>query len=229
MRLKLALAAATLSCTSALAADLAPAPIDPGAPVSWTGFYAGANAGYGWGTTNVDDNYTAPPPATFSYSNKPSNFIGGIQVGYNYQVGQMVIGAEADIDYFHDKKLFYLFDNAPFFPVTTTYNALGTARLRAGYAFENALVYATGGLAVADVTDNFTNNAAGLTFKKSGLRVGWTVGGGLEYAIDNHWSFKTEYLYTKLQDTDLDRSFPLGDIKWKHDLQTVRFGINYRF
>ncbi|MEE1611984.1 outer membrane protein [Microvirga sp. CF3016] len=169
--------------TGAMAADLpsrrAPAPIVAAVPVfTWTGFYVGVNAGYGWNTNDdiviggvrydIDDE---------------GGFVGGAQAGYNYQIGSFVVGLEGDIQYADfggdddfDGILGEDFDRSDWF---------GTVRARAGVAFDRALIYATGGFAFADDAN------------------GWTVGGGLEYAFTNNLSAKIEGLYVNLeQDND---------------------------
>ncbi|MBB3019414.1 outer membrane immunogenic protein [Microvirga lupini] len=169
--------------TGAVAADLpsrrAPAPIIAAVPVfTWTGFYVGVNAGIGWAT---DDTVTI---GGVDYAvDDDAAFVGGAQVGYNYQIGSFVLGLEADINY-ADFGGDDDFDSEDWF---------GTVRARAGVAFDRALVYATGGFAFADDAN------------------GWTVGGGLEYAFTNNLSAKIEGLYVSVeQDTpfgDYDADF----------------------
>ncbi|MGO4524841.1 outer membrane protein [Microvirga sp. 2MCAF35] len=191
--------------SGALAADLpsrrAPAPVIAAVPVfTWTGFYVGVNAGYGWNTNDdfVFDN--------FRYSlNDDGGFVGGAQAGYNYQIGSFVVGLEGDIQYadfggddvvLRDGRLAD-FNNSDWF---------GTVRARAGVAFDRALIYATGGFAFADDA------------------TGWTVGGGIEYAFTNNLSAKVEGLYVNL---DQDDNF-LG-INNDAEFGVVRAGLNYRF
>jgi outer membrane immunogenic protein len=160
---------------------IAPVPI-----FTWTGFYVGANAGWGW----LDDNNTtgvfvpagtfAPPFAGVSGTlggggggGDDNGFIGGGQVGFNYQMGAFVIGAEADIqwaDFNVENNVFVVPATFPpsFVPAAFADDDMewfGTVRARAGVAFGQALIYATGGFAYSD------NNT------------GWVAGGGLEWAI----------------------------------------------
>jgi len=178
----------------AMAADLpsrrAPAPIVAAVPVfTWTGFYVGVNAGYGW---NSDDEVTIDG-VTFELDNE-GGFVGGAQVGYNYQIGSFVVGLEGDIQYAD-------FGGDDDFSSSDWF---GTARARAGVAFDRALVYATGGFAFADDAN------------------GWTVGGGVEYAFTNNLSAKVEGLYVNL-DTDT----PVGS--YDAEFGVVRAGLNFRF
>jgi outer membrane immunogenic protein len=191
-----------------MAADLpsrrAPAPIIAAVPVfTWTGFYVGVNAGYGW---NANDSITVGG-VRFDLDDE-GGFVGGAQAGYNYQIGSFVVGLEGDIQYadFGGDDRFDFdrdgiadddFNNSDWF---------GTVRARAGVAFDRALIYATGGFAFADDA------------------TGWTVGGGLEYAFTNNLSAKVEGLYVNL---DQDDNF-LG-IDSDAEFGVVRAGLNFRF
>jgi outer membrane immunogenic protein len=194
--------------SGAMAADLpsrrAPAPIIASVPVfTWTGFYVGVNAGYGW---NTNDSITVGG-VRFDLDDE-GGFVGGAQAGYNYQIGSFVVGLEGDIQYadFGGDDRFDFdrdgiadddFNNSDWF---------GTVRARAGVAFDRALIYATGGFAFADDA------------------TGWTVGGGLEYAFTNNLSAKVEGLYVNL---DQDDNF-LG-IDSDAEFGVVRAGLNFRF
>jgi outer membrane immunogenic protein len=190
MKKTLLASVALLSLSAAAsAADLpsrrAPAPVVAALPVfTWTGLYVGANAGYGW---SVDDTATING-ATVDLG-EANGFVGGGQVGFNYQIGAFVVGVEGDLQWAN-------------FGDDTSDGWFGTARARAGVAFDRALVYATGGFAFADNTN------------------GWSVGGGVEYAFTNNLSAKVEGLYVKL-DTDLPG--------YDADLGLVRAGLNYKF
>jgi outer membrane immunogenic protein len=194
---------------AASAADLPvraapPAPIIAAVPVfTWTGFYVGVNAGYGW---NANDSITVGG-VRFDLDDE-GGFVGGAQAGYNYQIGSFVVGLEGDIQYadFGGDDRFDFdrdgiadddFNNSDWF---------GTVRARAGVAFDRALIYATGGFAFADDA------------------TGWTVGGGLEYAFTNNLSAKVEGLYVNL---DQDDNF-LG-IDNDAEFGVVRAGLNFRF
>ena len=198
--------------TGAMAADLpsrrAPAPIIAAVPVfTWTGFYVGVNAGYGW-NDGGDGDLVFEDATIFGDSDNDGGFVGGAQVGYNYQIGSFVVGLEGDIQYadFGGDDRFDFdrdgiadddFNNSDWF---------GTVRARAGVAFDSALIYATGGFAFADDA------------------TGWTVGGGLEYAFTNNLSAKVEGLYVNL---DQDDNF-LG-IDSDAEFGVVRAGLNFRF
>ena len=245
--------ALALSITAANAADLpmkAPAIVPPPIPVyNWTGFYMGINAGYGW--AEIDDAVTPLPQPGFGFpgfsvSSEPDGFIGGVQIGYNWQTGSFVWGLEADFQgsTLDETSVLRLGAPAPIGSnsrVTTELDWFGTIRGRLGVTFmPELLAYVTGGFAYGDVTvssrTTFTP-APPFTYVGSGssTETGWTVGGGLEYGFGN-WSAKIEYLYVSLS-APSHVALPLAanpPFRIRHsvgdlDLNIVRVGLNYRF
>lgn len=196
--------AATAGLGAASAADLpyrgnynAPyAP--PMAAFSWMGPYIGANLGYHFGkiTHNPTD---------------PSGVAGGLQAGYNFQNGPLVLGLETDIQLSGASDTFapYKFSN-PWF---------GTLRTRVGYALNNILFYGTAGLAYGNV------KAEWLGLSESRTALGWTAGLGMEVGFTPNWSAKVEYLYMDLA----NRSYTLTRTNNGFDSSLLRFGVNYRF
>jgi outer membrane immunogenic protein len=191
--------------TGAMAADLpsrrAPAPIVAAVPVfTWTGFYVGVNAGYGWSNDDFD-------AFDLADDEDDGGFVGGAQVGYNYQIGSFVVGLEGDIQYadFGRDNVFDFDGDGEDDDFGSDW--FGTVRARAGVAFGQALVYATGGFAFADDAN------------------GWVVGGGLEYAFTNNLSAKIEGLYVNLEEDDI----PGFDDEFDNDFGVIRAGLNFRF
>ena len=176
-----ATALTTAGLSAASAADLpvraAPPPIIAAAPIfTWTGFYAGVNAGWGWRDSNQETVVLggAVPGTLFFPDNGDGGFTGGGQIGYNWQFGSFVVGAETDIQWADtggsEAVAFvpgrgYAGDFMPGEFRNDLSDWFGTVRLRAGVAFDRVLVYATGGLAYTE--DN----------------TGWAVGGGVEWAL----------------------------------------------
>jgi len=248
--------AAVAVAGAANAADLS-APIykaPPPAPsgYNWTGFYVGLNAGGAWGssaiTTTLNPTPNPPNNAAVAAADSPtvnsSGFTGGIEAGYNWQLGRFVLGVEADFDYLGLKGSQ---SGGGAFPVGAgtfaTSNSvqtswLFTARPRVGVLFGGLLLYGTGGLAVTDPqfnsakTDTFAQNEAA---SFSTTRVGWTIGGGGEYALGNGWSLKAEYLYADFGSVSVAGFEPLpgGGITFTHNVplttNIVRGGINFKF
>src|SRR5262245_17591711 len=152
---------------------LAPAPAPMTIGYNWAGAYGGVNLGYVWGTIG-------------HLGTTPRGIAGGGQAGYNWQVGQVVFGGEADIQASGAEDTFAAFKfSNPWF---------GTVRGRVGYAFNNVLLYATTGLAIGGGKLEF----AGLTESKG--HTGWAGGGGIEVGLMPQWSAKAEYLFTSLGD-----------------------------
>jgi outer membrane immunogenic protein len=194
---------AALAANAATAADLPhPSYYTATAPLSaysWTGAYLGGNLGYEWGTTS--NNPT-----------RPSGVAGGVQGGYNWQTGQLVIGGEADIELSNANDIFapWKFSN-PWF---------GTLRGRAGVAVNNFLIYGTAGVAFAELkaetagfaTENHTN-------------VGWTAGVGVEAGFAANWSAKVEYLFVDMA----SNSFALTGTNNGLSANLFRMGVNYHF
>jgi outer membrane immunogenic protein len=213
----------------AMAADLpsraAPVPMIAAVPLfTWTGFYVGVNAGYGF-STNDDDDVFVPGVGFVGSGNDDGGFVGGAQVGYNYQIGQVVLGLEADIQYadigggndnfFVDGGLLGNNDDSD--------NYFGTVRARLGFAIDRALLFVTGGFAYGDV--------GGGRFG-GGSEGGWTLGGGVEYAITNNITVKLEGLYVNLDSGgDDDFLFDTGVFNNRDDQEfgVVRAGLNFKF
>ncbi len=209
----------------ATAADLpSRQPVMAAIPIfTWTGFYVGVNAGFGFNTNDED---VFVPGIGFVGSNNDGGFVGGAQIGYNYQIGQLVIGVETDLQY---ADLGGSSDNA-FFVGGVLYNNsgsdnyFGTVRARLGLAVDRALLYVTGGFAYGDVGGN--------TFGGGSSNGGWTFGGGLEYAITNTITVKLEGLYVNL-DRSNDDTFLLGtgfaNDRGDNEFGVVRAGLNFKF
>jgi outer membrane immunogenic protein len=187
----------------AAAADLpraAPVPYmtAPYGVYGWAGFYLGANLGYQWGQVA-------------NLGLDPSGVTGGIQIGYNWQTGQFVFGAETDFQLSGAEDTFaaYKFAN-PWF---------GTLRGRAGIAMSNVLIYATGGLAYG----RGRLDIAGLS--ESQPHFGWAAGAGIEFGFTPSWSAKVEYLYVSLD----KEGYAITGANHGIDSSLVRLGVNYRF
>jgi outer membrane immunogenic protein len=184
---------------SAAAADLPLGPPPPAAPIfTWGGFYLGGQIGYAWGADNSQLTVLSGPlgggflpPAYVSSAVSPAGAIGGVHIGHNWQVNQWVLGLEGEVDGTSLNKgiqpTSYLLSN-------TRSPVQGNIRGRIGIAFDHILVYATGGGAYAAILNAYNVLGAQGNFRTT--RSGWTVGGGVEYAVDNHWSVRAEYRYS---------------------------------
>jgi outer membrane immunogenic protein len=202
-----------LSATSAQAAD-----VIEEAVFDWTGLYAGLNAGYAFGG-NDDVGYL---PGANAGSLEINGMFGGAQVGYNYQVDNIVMGVEGDFQFsgISDE------DSNGGYDSSNDNNYFGTLRARAGFAADRALFYVTGGLAYGGF-DYEVNAPVGPDISEDYSTWGYTVGGGVEYAFDESWSMKLEYLYANFGEEQLDNGG--FETHATPDFHSVRVGVNFRF
>jgi outer membrane immunogenic protein len=221
----------------ASAADMAvkARPIPPPPIFTWTGCYVGLEGGVkvGHNRTNYGANALAILPGT--QSSPDYDFSGGLiggTVGCNYQVGAWVFGVEADGSWTSGAA--EAVETAfPAFRVRSEEQWLATYRGRIGYAVApNWLLYVTGGGASTGVRfSNFLPGSAIFTAQTNTLN-GWTVGGGFEYAINNHWSFKAEGLFIEYQRSSYFspvNPVALAVFNLKLTEGVGRVGVNYRF
>ncbi|MBX9846915.1 MAG: porin family protein [Xanthobacteraceae bacterium] len=191
----------------ATAADIAPRRMAPVAapaylPFNWGGWYAGLNLGGGVG-------------------GDVTGVIFGGQIGYNWQVNQIVFGLETDLQFSGQDDTFLVRGTS----VSNELDWFGTFRGRIGIVvFDRWLPYFTGGLAYG-----------GRTIKVGGVSaddtaLGWAVGVGVDYAITNQWSARLEYLHISLE--DFSATFPGGVglvNSGRLDNDIIRGAVNYRF
>jgi outer membrane immunogenic protein len=186
---------AVLSCLPARAADMTPVVQQPAssgyipARFLWTGFYLGAAVGGGWGSATWNDPF-APATATAS----PHGFLVGALAGINYQIDSVVVGAEADFTGSWTNGS--VVDSAGNNLLTKVFWT-STVTGRVGWAFDRLLIYGKGGAAFAYDRDTVTLATDGGQAIGSTYRAGWTIGGGLEYAVTDHWIARFEYDYLK--------------------------------
>jgi outer membrane immunogenic protein len=225
-RLLLSTAAAVTVAGSATAADLpyGSGTYTPPAPIfTWTGFYLGGQIGYGWASNNLSG---GGPVFAFSGINYvPSGVVGGAHVGYNLQLNQIVLGVEGDVDGTGVNKSY----NWGLVTFGSQIPVEGSIRGRLGFALDRALIYVTGGAAFAGVTNTYQSpfgyNSIGRSI------AGWTIGGGLEYALFNNWSIRAEYRYADFGSaTDYPfAAVPAAAVTHRLTENTVRAGFSYKF
>jgi outer membrane immunogenic protein len=235
---------------TALAADLPPGVVYPAfAPrFTFTGFYVGGTVG----GVLASLNYIEAPSGAFgpafgpeiaavgTSSAAPRGVIGGIEAGYNWQVGMFVLGFETD---FSGWDLSASSGVSSFGPTTLSAtssinsNWLFTARPRIGFANGNMLTYLTGGLAVSNISlaQSILLSAAGPTLagSASSTQLGWTAGGGVEYALSWNWFIKAEYLYVSFSNQTAAQVVSggpgTGTLTGNLTGSIARAGFDYRF
>ena len=189
----------------------------------WTGFYAGLHGG--WGSfQGAADNF-AGLGGTISLSG--SGWLGGAQLGYNYQIGSWVLGVEGDWAYtdIHGTNV------APALEQTVRINWVGTVTGRAGIAWDRTLVYFKGGVALGDVRSEALIPSTAL-FTGGDTRTGWTLGAGVEYGWFGNWTVKAEYDYLDLGTRTVTMTSATGATASQDSEATahmIKLGANYRF
>lgn len=208
----------------------APAPM-----LSWTGFYLGVHAGHSWGDLTVTDidgfagGVGAPGRKT---SLEPDGLFGGGTIGYNWQRGMLVVGLEADLGYIANSEKGYLAGTISNTQVGISGGLYGDATARIGLAADQALFYAKGGVAFFDGESRFsTNSVYYKSHDTTDTFLGWTVGGGVEYALSPSVSVKAEYQYFDFgnEGFTMQSSYcPKPVARFDEDLSmhTVKAGLN---
>lgn len=231
-KLLIAAAAAILATTSLVqAADMArkapPVPVAERAVALWSGFYVGAHVG----GAHHNGNMTAFTPynsyAGFDVSGlAETRVMGGLQAGYNHQMGNVVLGLEATASLMQIDK--WSNDNLPGTMFRSAVNWDVTVTPRIGYAFDRALVYAKGGLAVAEF--EYSHDQNGTIIGARQTRAGWTIGAGLEYALAQNISVKAEYDYMDFGKggVDINTRTPIR-LEPNRQIHQVLIGVNYHF
>jgi outer membrane immunogenic protein len=235
-KLVLATAAVVLGTVSASAADLAARPYTKAPPpvaavYNWTGFYIGADVGYGWGrSTGTLTNAAGAFPVPYSLD--PSGVLGGGFIGFNYQFSNVVLGVEADWQASDlNESGNFLLGGVPTYAIRTSVNDYGSVRGRLGLAFDRWMIFGTGGFAWGswDTSYAFIGAPPFVTASVSS-QTGWTAGAGVEYAFADNWLGRVEYRYTDLGRASfvspLTNSAELGN---RVTINDVRVGIAYKF
>ncbi|MGA7803092.1 outer membrane protein [Bradyrhizobium sp.] len=210
-----AIGLAAIGIAPALAADLAARTYTKAPPLppvnNWSGFYIGGMGGYG-----QED---ASGPGTMSGG------FGGGTLGYNWQMGSLVLGVETDAA---GGDISASTGIAGLATGTAKIDALGTVRGRVGYAIDQVLLYGTGGFAWADT--KLSVSTLGTTISDSNVLTGWTAGAGVEVMFAPKWSVKAEYLYRSLSgQTYFANVIPGGIPTGTLNVNSGQVGVNYHF
>jgi outer membrane immunogenic protein len=243
---------AALAMSIAVPASAADLPLKTETPFaarfSWTGCYLGGHLGGGFAHKDITDPVQlvqdqvpfAGPGATTgitTVSPSPSGVVIGGQIGCDYQFApSWVVGIEGAASGSTMKG-----STTVGLPLGSPDTALVQAKTdfltsvtaRVGYAFDNVLLYAKGGFALAADRYDVTGSFAGTPFGFTGLenRIGWTAGGGVEWAFSQHWSASIEYDYYQFGHRLVTMSDPtngfLGNVDVRQNIQVVKAGLNF--
>jgi opacity protein-like surface antigen len=235
--------------TSGSAADLpavkAPVLKAPAALWSWSGIYIGGHVGASLSLTDIADPFGAP---IYGDKVRSPGFIGGGQIGFNRQLGSVVLGVEADVSGVSsdgDNTCFAFSGDSVSSTCRIRPDLYTTLTGRIGYAVDRSLLYVKGGAAwTRGTVDMFVNqNNAGnqnrtavFTSSNSFITPGWTVGAGVEYALASAWSVKLEYDYLSFRDQDVSTPYVLGNpfvtaaptTTISQHVHQIKLGLNYR-
>jgi outer membrane immunogenic protein len=239
----------TILATPVWAADMPVKAPPPVAPVwSWAGFYMGGNFGYSWGRAANDvtfiSNSSGAAFATVSNTAQLNGALGGAQVGYNWQVNRLVLGAEADFQWTGERGSGISVcptacsSNGPTSAtVTPSIEWFQTLRGRLGVTNSGFMAYVTGGAAYGEVKTaaammGFGQGGAVITGNASwsSIRAGWVAGAGLETQFGDRWSGRIEYLYMDLGAASANTLSPFsGSFSSKITDNVFRVGMSYLF
>lgn len=236
----LATASGVALAPTANAADLptkAPAYAPPPAPISWTGFYVGLNAGAAWQQANAEYGASGAEGCSGCFPGNRANgagFIGGGQIGYNWQIAPAwVLGLEADISGLSGKATGEQADTGKGNSLEARINWLSTIRARAGWLMNpDTMLYVTGGFAFGEVKNTVDFNGLHgdpfTTKSVSKTKGGWTVGGGMEHMINRNWTVGIEALWVDLGNTT---GVAAGGktTQFKNTAAIARLKVNYKF
>jgi len=242
-KLLLTTAAAVLLSTPTLAADLAPMPAEPVAPTylpfTWAGPYVGVQVGYGWGDENDNQSFNFPEPDPEPADEfDMDGFLGGVHAGYNWQMGALVLGVEGDVEFStYEGDANFLYESTDPDIIASGNLSMesdwqASLRLRAGFAVDRLLVYATGGVAFADAELSVDGTTEGDLVGSFGgsddqTLIGWTAGVGLEYAFTDNFTARVEGRYADFGEEDFN--IDGQEIEAGFDQWAVRVGVSYKF
>jgi outer membrane immunogenic protein len=181
-------------------------------PGIWSGFYGGANLGYGWGEMTSPGSNGAI---------KPGGIIGGLHAGYNYQMSNVVIGVEGDYDFSKVSKS----GGDASLSAVARFNSTASLRGRLGYAFDRTLVYGTLGYGWTDAGIKVTDSVSTVDYRRT--FGGLVYGGGLEYKFTGNVSLRGEVLrFNSFGNLD----FGGGDVvRVNTPVTQFRMGLSYHF
>jgi outer membrane immunogenic protein len=225
-------AACCCAASGAIAADMAvpSAPFVPPPPSTWTGFYLGGNVGGAWDPTGGYNTNCAAAGDCTSAQTTLAGVAGGLQGGYNYQLGVMVLGAEAGFSASSLRGTYTALDGVD--NLTTSADYFGTVTGKVGIAVGSLLIYGKGGAAWTHTNNSDFNSPENLTFTTSYWQTGWTVGGGGEWAFSPNWSVRVEYalIDTPNKPTTFTSSAGVSFTAVMHQqINLITAGLNYRF
>ena len=222
MRIAPALAAVVAALCSAQAAFAQGSQLPPVPFYDWTGVYLGVNLGYA--SANITDTTTSGGTSTSS-SQTMAGFIGGGQLGANFQWNHTVFGVEVDYDASSQK--------ASSNTLTASMPSFATARARIGYAYDRIHYYVTGGGGYVQFSSSgTTTDSTGAPVSTTGTsrRTAWVAGAGSESAVTPNVIFRFEFLYLQLLDNTQNSASTTPATSSERVYNLIgRVGLSYKF
>ena len=204
---------------------------------NWSGFYVGADGGYGW-ETSKGGLTTAAGISLAPYSYNVNGPIAGIFIGGNYQFDKLVVGLEGDWQWSNlignNQTLAPLgaagaFPGGPF-TISTTVKDYASIRGRLGFAFARFLVFGTGGWAWGNPSTSYATTEAAPFAATGSNGTGWTAGAGIDYAFTENVFGRIEYRYTNLGTSGFASvATNSADGVTRVPINDLRAGIAYKF
>ena len=194
------------------------------APVfTWTGFYIGLNAGGIRADGDVSSNFGAGWGAT------GTSFILGGQAGYNWQMGNFVLGIEGDFDWTNAHRSSGFVTTVPFGSVQATadWDWVATIAARFGYAWDRVLLYGKIGAGWSKTSVAVVTAGGATVASSNNTNTGLLLGLGLEYAFSLNWTAKVEFNWLDMGDRTFNNG--VNSFTVSPNIQMVKFGVNYKF
>jgi outer membrane immunogenic protein len=221
--------AALIPASTALAADppLAPVYAPPPVPIfTWTGFYFGGNVGGAWGNSNVSESIGGQ-----NWNMTGGGFIGGGQLGFNYQFGPSFLGIEWDADWtsLNASGASVVVPGIGTLQGSVDTKWMTTVAARFGVAFGQSVFYGKAGAGWVGTTATITNLTTGNSLSASSNNSGLLLGAGFEFAFTPNWSAKIEYDYLALRNWTPAIQLQADTFTFERDIQMLKVGVNYKF
>jgi outer membrane immunogenic protein len=207
----------------------------------WSGPYVGAFGGYAFGNSDASGSLFDEGPAThLTFGLDPDGFVAGLDAGYNWQIDSIVFGLEAEASYnfAEDSSVVFVSESSNGVVdddhASVEFGFQGALTGRLGFAADRTLLYAKGGLAIADIDQSAGDLDFGGVVDPSDLAsfsktlFGYVVGGGIEFAVSDSLSTFVEYNYSDFEDTSVI-SLDEDNVSFSNSMNVVKAGINFHF
>jgi opacity protein-like surface antigen/outer membrane receptor protein involved in Fe transport len=208
----------------------------PAANYDWTGFYVGARVNSSWTKTTASTINTVTGASVAPDGLTPSNWSGGVQVGYDYMMpSRVVLGVVGDVSS-GGRKAVTITDASGISTNELNVFDSETVRARLGFAADNVLFYGTGGWAWSSnqyvrtqLTGDLNLASMGTAEATNKYLSGWTAGGGMAYAFAQNWNVFAEYRHTSYGSASVALPFSQLFTTSKTEVNAIDFGVNYEF